>query len=135
MKTITLVRPLLAQSEYATYGIVLDGHIAFANSLEPPKGKCIPPGAYKAVLYMSPKRKTWVYLLKDVPGFSAVEIHPGNLPQDTSACILVGQCLDPVYINGKLAGDGILESRKAFFELRARIGGDSEFMLEIVEAK
>ena len=136
MKTITIERSKRGTSDYATFGIMLDGCIPFAVTLEPPIGKSIKAGTYPAVLYMSPKRNRWVYLLKDVPGHTAIEIHSGNLPGDTEGCILTGESFSPIHDNkGKLIGQGIADSRKAFFELLGHIGGDEEFFLQILEGK
>ena len=50
----------------------------------------IPKGRYRMSIYRSPKFKSDVLLLQDVPGRSAIEIHKGNYPQDTRGCILIG---------------------------------------------
>lgn len=49
----------------------------------------IPTGRYKVIKYNSPQRG-WCLLVIDVPGFSMIEIHVGNYPQDTDGCTLVG---------------------------------------------
>lgn len=63
-------------------------------TLEPPKREdkpcCIPPGTYAVEKRFSPKHGFHVPGLKDVPGFSDIEIHPGNYPKDTEGCLLVG---------------------------------------------
>jgi hypothetical protein len=52
---------------------------------------CIPTGTYKITSYISPKHNnTRVPLLENVPGFAYVEIHVGNYPKDTDACLLLG---------------------------------------------
>lgn len=51
---------------------------------------CIPTGTYQVTSYNSPKNKREVPLLEDVPGFAFVEIHVGNYPRDTDACLLLG---------------------------------------------
>lgn len=50
---------------------------------------CIPSGTYRVTRHNSPKfgRTFWV---KDVPGRSAILIHPGNYYYHTLGCILVG---------------------------------------------
>lgn len=59
----------------------------------------IPAGRYRVRFRVSPKFKTrpWaepqggkVAYLCDVPGFSGVCVHPGNTPEDTDGCLLVG---------------------------------------------
>lgn len=50
----------------------------------------IPAGKYEITTYDSPKNDMVVPLLKEVPGHSFVEIHPGNYPKDTEDCLLPG---------------------------------------------
>lgn len=72
----------------------------------------IPAGTYKVIVTWSPRFKRQLPLLIDVPGFDGVRIHPGNDHTDTEGCILVGT---------KIEGERILESRKAFDKLYAKI--------------
>lgn len=51
---------------------------------------CIPTGKYQVSKYFSPKHNAWVPILLHVPGFDFVEIHVGNFPKDTDACLLLG---------------------------------------------
>lgn len=69
----------------------------FGHGLEPAwdtaglvKPRAIPPGRYKVVLAISPKRGIVVPHVLDVPGFKAIEMHIGNFPRDTEGCLLVG---------------------------------------------
>ena len=50
---------------------------------------CIPEGTYRVTRHNSPKfgKTFWV---RDVPGRSAILIHPGNYYYHTLGCILVG---------------------------------------------
>jgi hypothetical protein len=50
----------------------------------------IPVGTYSLKRHYSTKFKRTVFLLKDVPGRSSIEIHPGNFKADSQGCILVG---------------------------------------------
>lgn len=54
------------------------------------KPRAIPEGTYPVVKRWSEKHKRFVPGLQDVPEFVNVEIHPGNSPEDTLACLLVG---------------------------------------------
>jgi len=51
----------------------------------------IPYGEYEIKLYLSPRFKRILPLLKDVPHFSGILIHRGNKHEDTHGCILVGE--------------------------------------------
>lgn len=50
----------------------------------------IPVGRYKIERTFSSRFQTTMPLLLDVPGFSGIRIHPGNVPKDTEGCLLPG---------------------------------------------
>lgn len=50
----------------------------------------IPVGRYKIERTFSARFQTTMPLLLDVPGFSGIRIHPGNVPKDTEGCLLPG---------------------------------------------
>ena len=64
--------------------------------LEPPLTRegegpvAIPEGVFTLSIVWSPKHQFYVPLVNDVPGHTAIEIHPGDFPQDTLGCLLVG---------------------------------------------
>jgi Family of unknown function (DUF5675) len=74
----------------------IDG-IFQAYTLEPRSDRslgkpyCIPAGTYVVLLQMSPRFQMLTPHLQDVPGFTEIEIHPGNVPGDTEGCTLVGE--------------------------------------------
>ena len=65
-------------------------------------------------------------LLEDVPGFSGIRIHTGNVIDDTEGCILVGR---------RISGQRIAESRIAFTKLMTMLerahGDDETIAIEI----
>lgn len=69
----------------------------------------IPSGTYKVDFYNSPSHGKNSLIIKDVPGFSYILIHPGNTEDDTAGCLLVGKKLGT--LNGKRA---VLQSKPAF---------------------
>jgi hypothetical protein len=86
-------------------------------TLEPRKdqsqGKpyCIPVGTYRVMCQWSNHFQRITPHLLNVPGFTEVEIHPGNFPRDTEACLLVGETRYPDLIgNSDLAFDVLMEA-------------------------
>lgn len=93
---MTLVLQRIWYTDKSTCGeLLIDGQM-FCYTMEPrkdqSKGKpyAIPAGTYTVVLQPSPHFQMTTPHLLNVPGFEAIEIHPGNYPEDTHGCILVG---------------------------------------------
>lgn len=88
------------------------------NPADRPNSLLIPPGLYKAVIYVSPKFTEQrgypfrVPLLQDVPGRTEIEWHIGNLPSDTEGCTLIGLSRSP---------DALGYSTDAFFQCFHRL--------------
>ena len=86
----------------------LDGAF-FCFTLEPradqTQGKpyCIPAGQYPVTLAMSARFQMITPHVMDVPGFSEIEIHPGNFPKDTEGCCLVGSVRDVDFVGNSRA--------------------------------
>lgn len=102
----------------ATQGEMLLDGVHFGFTLEPRKdqsqGKpyCVPAGTFQLVLGWSDHFEMVVPKVVNVPGFDAVEIHPGNFPKDTHACCLVGETE---------SADFVGQSRDAFDELMQKL--------------
>lgn len=74
----------------------------------------IPQGRYQILMEFSPKFNRFMPHLQDVPGFSAIMIHPLNFPNETEGCIGVGQSMDK-------AQTTLFSSRAAFEPLNEKI--------------
>ena len=55
----------------------------------------IPCGRYKVTLRYSTTFKRKMPFLENVPHFTGIMLHPGNSPEDTRGCILVGMAARP----------------------------------------
>ena len=73
---------------------------------------CTPEGIYIYRVKKSQHFGRNVICVENVPGFSAIEVHPGNFPADTHGCTLVGQT-DSL--------DFVGHSEAAFDELLAKV--------------
>src|SRR5262245_55691636 len=84
----------------ATIGqLYVDGNF-FGHTLEDvvreagvkvPGETAIPAGMYEGEVTFSPRFKTNLPLIKNVPNFTGIRIHAGNSEGDTEGCILVGE--------------------------------------------
>lgn len=122
--TLTLIRTKFLSDR--TIGALHIDDVLFCDTLEPSRSRqmygLIPDGTYGITLKVqSPKylqvatyRKINARMprLLKVPGREGILIHPGNRPEDTRGCILVGK----LNIN-----DNLQESRNTFFELYRRM--------------
>ena len=62
------------------------------------KPRAIPAGTYQYTKAASTHFGFTVPVLIGIPNFTAVEIHPGNFPQDTHGCTLVGKLEGANYV-------------------------------------
>ena len=77
------------------------------------KGKtAIPAGSYQVIITWSNRFKRNLPLVKNVPGYDGIRIHPGNTSNDTDGCLLLGT---------EAKEDMVLNSREAFAALLAKI--------------
>jgi len=80
-----------------------------------PGATAIPEGRYPVKVSFSPRFKRELPEILDVPDFTGVRIHPGNVAADTDGCVLVGRAR---------AVDRVLQSVDAFVALfdKIRVG-------------
>lgn len=88
--------------------LLIDGHNFY--TLEPPKRDekpcAIPCGTYDVSIRWSGKHQRLIPHVEHVPGFEEIEIHVGNFPKDTLACLLVGKTRGTDFVGGsRLAFD------------------------------
>lgn len=58
----------------------------------------IPKGTYLVVMSYSPRFKTFLPLVLNVPGFIGIRIHAGNTSEHTEGCVLVGELHSDTFI-------------------------------------
>lgn len=59
-------------------------------AIKVPDKTAVPTGRYRIIKYFSPRHQMIVPCVIGIPGFSDDEIHIGNFPKDTDACLLLG---------------------------------------------
>ena len=133
------------QAKY-TIGRLYVNNRFFSDSLEPPslhltersalgtiliakyKGyRAIPTGRYRILITRSRRFGRWLPLLMNVKGFEGIRIHPGNKPEDTRGCILLGFNRRKGYVLDstrcvltlvKMMTEAIAKGEKVFVEVR-----------------
>ncbi len=122
-----------------TFGVLLDGHVPFALTLEPPwvdnqpYKSCIPNGEYLCKRINSPKFGD-TFEITDVTGRTHIVFHKGNYGRyslhqtsDTQGCVLVGEQF-AAFTPHKAA---LAASRAGFLEFMDRLKDTDEFNLTI----
>ena len=120
-------------TDKGTFGVLLEGDVPFALTLEPPWKNnepfvsCIPANAYSGSAINSPKFGN-TYQLNDVQGRTHILFHKGNFGKDTQGCILVGE-----QYGMDNDGDPIITSSRAGFNEFMRRANGEEIDLVISE--
>lgn len=128
---VELVR--LEESAEGSFGVLRVSKRVTCVTLEPPDMEnavgrsSIPAQQYRCVRHASP-RFGETFAVRDVPGRSAILLHPGNTAQDTAGCILLGERFAP--LDGRPAVRG---SRAAFTAFMDALRGWDAFHLTISE--
>ena len=131
MKRFNLIR--VASNELnGTCGVLLDGEVPFALTLEPPwkdnqpNVSCIPNRGYICKRVNSPKFGD-TFEVMNVAGRSHILFHKGNYTKDTLGCILVGEQFESL----SHQTCAIASSSKGFKEFKSRVLGLDLFELAI----
>jgi hypothetical protein len=126
MSIVKLIR--VSSSEKGTFGNIIYNGKPLCVTLElpwrdnKPNISCIPMGTYEVVNFDSPSKGN-VFLLKDVPNRSYIEIHVANFMSEIKGCIAVGMEFSDV---------GVAESAIAMKKLKRTL--PDEFILEVHNA-
>ena len=121
----------VADNEDATFGVLINGNIPFAVTLEPAwednkKGiSCIPSGPYSCKRVKSPRFGDTFEIL-DVEGRTHILFHKGNSERNTQGCVLIAEEFGK--LNGKAA---VLASGRGFTEFMSILKEIDEFDLII----
>lgn len=119
----------VSETVHGTFGVLLDGDVPFALTLERPwrdnqqDVSSIPLGAYACKRVTSPKFGE-TFEITGVPNRSHVLFHKGNKLEDTKGCVLIGEKFD--------VQDGqpvIAESTQGYQEFMSRLKGRDAFNL------
>ena len=143
IKKIIELKRLLVDSHAPTPGVLFDGVMPFAVSLElPDRGNqpfisCVNPGEYFLKRYSSTKYPN-VWQLVDVKGRDLVLTHWGSFLKDTQGCILIGEKFADLNNDGvtEIAESKVLPN-EGFNEFMNRLKdcGDMEVKLIIQRAE
>ena len=121
----------VADNEDATFGVLINGNIPFAVTLEPAwednkKGiSCIPSGPYSCKRVKSPKFGDTFEIL-DVEERTHILFHKGNSERNTQGCVLIAEEFG--ILNGKAA---VLASGRGYREFMNILKDVDEFDLII----
>lgn len=90
----------------------------------------IPAGSYYIEWYNSPTHGM-VFIIKDVPGRTFIEMHVGNTPKDTLGCLLVGKSFSYFADRNEW---GVTDSANTMEALKARMKDQTRWLLQIVDS-
>lgn len=115
-----------------TYGVLRKPNgVPFALTLERAwrdnraNASCIPTGTYTCKRMVSPKFGE-TFEVTGVVGRSAILFHKGNIDDDSTGCILVGESFN--FVRGE---DGITSSAEGFAEFMRMFAGRDTFELVV----
>ena len=89
----------------------------------------VPPGIYRLELGRFNRGGYPTYEIMDVPGHTEVKVHIGNKETDSRGCLLTGRKW------GTSWEWPLLDSKLAFGDFMAAMGGDREAVLKVIEVE
>lgn len=128
MKTFVIEREYL---EKGTRGVMTCDELKI-HTIERPKtseNPCIEEGWYIAERYFSPANNCVVWLLKDVPGRTMIELHTANWPHELKGCIAPGEGIQ----TSPSGEPGVTQSRIAFHKFMDATKDEQEIAFNITE--
>ena len=91
------------------------------------KGKtAIPEGTYKVKIGWSQKHGRMVPWLQDVPHFTGIQIHTGNVPKHSAGCILVGISSANCLIDSGIVFRELMDHLKKKKDIEIEVTSESE---------
>ena len=126
-----LVIKRIAMNEDGTFGVLMEGTVPFALTLERPwrnnmrNVSCIPQGIYICEKYTSPKYGE-TFQVMNVQDRNYILFHKGNIDDDTHGCIIIGEQYESLM--GKTA---VFASYKGFSEFIEKTKDIQSFKLII----
>jgi hypothetical protein len=135
LSDIQLTLHRIGQSHRGTFGVLCNGEVPFALTLEEPwrdnenSISCIPAGFYVCLRVRSPKFGN-TFEVTNVPNRSHILFHKGNTTDDTEGCILVGEEFSGTYDRPRISS-----SERGFLEFMQLLEGRQGFELVITERR
>ena len=123
----------IQNTEFGMFGVILDGGIPFALTLERPwldnteNISCIPAGKYTCKRFHSESHPD-TFQITNVKGRIGILFHTGNLVSASAGCVLIGEQYE--LYKGQPA---ILSSKKGFDEFMSKLESEVEFELLITD--
>ncbi len=98
-------------------GLKKDMPLSILQKMKVAGKTAIPEGSYKVTTSFSNRFQKILPILLDVPAFDGIRIHPGNYPEDTEGCLLLGNGISKDMVtNSKIAFEAFFIKLKKMLE-------------------
>lgn len=114
----------ISREKDGIFGVLTVGGVIIGITLEHNE-KAIPADTYFCERDKTGKQQYWK--LVDVEGRSNIEIHAGNIMDDTEGCILIGKGIGEFQVGSEMK-KGVIQSRLALDELLDLFGNESFYI-------